>query len=162
MAVMQVLLVLFALLRQTSPHLMVPFLPCSLTEKGWHSSPPDSISLPSSFLVSCHCSYLAICRASVLISCGRDEPAGLQHAVLKEQAARLPEGHPAEALMHSVCGHLLLHQGQLQRAFEHLVQVCTWHVGQMSHVISHCCKAWVQAWGIDSCHLLHMVYQSWW
>ncbi|KAG2448846.1 hypothetical protein HYH02_006197 [Chlamydomonas schloesseri] len=66
--------------------------------------------------------YLCLARASVLMSCGRDGPASALYDCAEEQLARLPEGHMAEPLIHGCRGHLLYHCGQLQAAFEHLVQ----------------------------------------
>ncbi len=67
--------------------------------------------------------YLCLARAAVLVSCGRDGEAAAAHEAAEAQLGRLPEGHPAEALLHSVQGHLLYHRGPLQAAFEHMVQV---------------------------------------
>ncbi|GIL71889.1 hypothetical protein Vretifemale_2352, partial [Volvox reticuliferus] len=66
--------------------------------------------------------YLCLVRASVLVSCGRDNAALLQYDAAEQQLARLPEGHPAEPLIHGCRGHLLYHMGRLQDAFERLVQ----------------------------------------
>lgn len=57
------------------------------------------------------------------MSCGRDGPASSLYDAAEEQLSRLPEGHMAEPLVHGCRGHLLYHCGQLQAAFEHLVQV---------------------------------------
>ncbi|GIL45775.1 hypothetical protein Vafri_2921, partial [Volvox africanus] len=66
--------------------------------------------------------YLCLVRASVLVSCGRDNSALLQYDAAEQQLTRLPEGHPAEPLIHGCRGHLLYHMGRLQDAFERLVQ----------------------------------------
>lgn len=87
-------------------------------------------------------SYLCLCSASVSLSRGCDAEAEAHYVTAEAQLRRLPEGHPAEALLHSCRGHLHYHhqqqqeegqgqQGALQHAFEHLVQVrrgavCVW------------------------------------
>ncbi|GFR42409.1 hypothetical protein Agub_g3309, partial [Astrephomene gubernaculifera] len=66
--------------------------------------------------------YLCLVRASVLMSCGQDSAAMSEYSAAEGHMRRLPEGHPAEPLIHSCRGHLLYHVGQLQAAFEQLVQ----------------------------------------
>jgi hypothetical protein len=57
------------------------------------------------------------------MSCGHDAEALAALAAAEGLLGRLPEAHAAEPLLHGARGHLLYHTGQLQAAFEQLVQV---------------------------------------
>lgn len=68
---------------------------------------------------------MAVIKASVDISAGNFDSALQRYTSLTAQLAKLHDNHPCRAMLHSCVGAALYHQGHLQPAFEHLVQVCS-------------------------------------